>query len=654
MQYPAPIDYHVSMIPTDTICLAFLLNDFHNEYTAGICNGVLKAAEELGVSLVCFGVGALGSPVLNTEMRNKLFSVLNPDDFQGIISISSSISNYVGRENFLAYMQPYKGVPVAHIGMTVPGQMSFNIDNKSGMYSLVDHIITVHGRKKVAFITGTPGVYEADERLLAYKDALQKNGLKYDENYIFEGNFLRERGILAVETFLDVRKIEFDAVIGANDHMALYAMKELQKRGFRIPDDISVGGFDDLASAKSHKPALTTVHQSAEELGYICCSEFAKKIMQGGETTGEISLPSRLVVRQSCGCPASPADTGDTADTGMTISEKRELDSVLNIMTRNIIGTFEEAEIRNVLDESLKIFDIHEFMIAKYADPDNSIVFYNSNGNKGGKFTSHNLLENRLSSLPRPFMRFVLPLFYRDESIGFFVSEKGSRDLSVLEVIRDHLSGAMKGVRLLEDVRQYANSLEHQVEERTKELANRSKELELALHNVKIASEKLERLAVMDELTGLYNRRGFMTVATQQVKLIERRDNDVLLVYMDLDGLKHINDNFGHAFGDIAIQAFAGILSSVFRNTDIIGRLGGDEFTVLAIDCSMKEYEKIITRLEKQIIHYNQTSNQEFILAASHGAAPRKPGSQCTLEDLIEEADAELYKMKREKKKNRP
>jgi len=470
---------------------------------------------------------------------------------------------------------------------------------------------------------------------------------------VYEGNFLRERGILAVEAFLDVRKIEIDAVVGANDHMALYAMKELQKRGYHIPEDISVGGFDDLASAKSHQPALTTVHQSAEELGYVCCSEFAKKLMEDEEPTGEISLPSRLVVRQSCGCPASSVENETIPDAGMSINERKELDSVLNIMTRNIIGTFEEEEIRNVLDESLKILDIHEFMIAKYAGPEHSIVFYNIHGDTGGKFPSHNLLENTLTSLNRPFRRFVLPLFYRDESIGFFVSEKGSRDLSVLEVIRDHLSGAMKGVRLLEDVRQYANSLECKVEERTRELANRSKELELALHNVKIASEKLERLAVMDELTGLYNRRGFMTVATQQVNLIERRANDVLLVYMDLDGLKHINDNFGHAYGDIAIQAFAGILSSVFRNTDIIGRLGGDEFTVLAIDCSIKEYEKIITRLKNQIAHYNQTSNQQFILAASHGAAPRRPGSQCTLEDLIEEADAELYKMKREKKEHR-
>ncbi|MBN1646800.1 MAG: GGDEF domain-containing protein [Spirochaetales bacterium] len=635
------------------ICLAFLLNDFYNEYTSSICKGVLRAGEELGISIVSFGVGTLESPVHNAKMRNRLYSIINPEDFQGIISISSSMSNYTGVERFLDFMKTYSKVPVAHIGINAPGQLSFNIENKSGMFMLIDHIIKEHNRKKVAFITGTPGVYEADERLQAYKDALQKNGLEYDEKYVFEGNFMRERGVQAVEEFLDVRKIEFDALVGANDHMALYAMKELQKRGFQIPEDISIGGFDDLATARSHKPALTTVHQSAEQLGYACVTEFTKKIMEGSKVVGEINLKSELVVRQSCGCSLSATKNGNIQNDGINISDREELNSVLNTLPRNIIGTFEEQEIRIALDEILDIFDIHEFIIAKYVDMKKSIVFYNTNGDRGMKYNSNHLIRFRISSIPRPFMRFVLPLYYRDESIGFFISENGSRDLSVLEVLRDHLSGAMKGARLLEDIREYAAKLEQKVEERTRELAFRSKELEIALHNVSIASEKLERLAVVDELTGLYNRRGFMTVANQQVNLIQRRKNNVLLVYLDLDGLKHINDNFGHAFGDIAIKAFAKILAKVFRSTDVIGRLGGDEFTVLAIDCSIDQYKKIIIRMNKEIDSYNQTSNQEFSLSVSNGAAPHTPGEKFTLEDLMDQADEELYKMKREKKKHK-
>ncbi len=191
------------------------------------------------------------------------------------------------------------------------------------------------------------------------------------------------------------------------------------------------------------------------------------------------------------------------------------------------------------------------------------------------------------------------------------------------------------------------------VQQRTMELAKRSEELEIALQNVQQANKKLEVLAVMDELTGLYNRRAFMTITKQNIELKNRKKSDVLLVFFDLDGLKQINDNFGHSSGDIAIKAFSDILSKTFRKSDIIARLGGDEFTVLAIDCTIKEYNTILKRIDKSINEYNLKSGNKFKLAMSSGAAPCKDSDQCTIENLMEEADAELYKAKRKKKNTR-
>jgi DNA-binding LacI/PurR family transcriptional regulator len=119
------------------LCFAFLLNDFHNEYTNGICRGALQAAGELGISVIFFGVGALQSPVLNTAMRNRLFEIINPADFQGIIYISSSISNYVGARSFLEFTKMYGDIPCAHIGIESPLHLSLNIDNGKGMYAVV-------------------------------------------------------------------------------------------------------------------------------------------------------------------------------------------------------------------------------------------------------------------------------------------------------------------------------------------------------------------------------------------------------------------------------------------------------------------------------------------------------------------------------------
>ncbi|MBN1295013.1 MAG: GGDEF domain-containing protein, partial [Candidatus Latescibacteria bacterium] len=565
--------------------------------------------------------------------------------------ISSSISNYVGVEKFLKFIRRYGNIPSAHIGINVPGLHCFNIDNAYGMYGVVDHIIKTHGRRKIAFMSGTRGVFDADERLRAYMEALRDNGICPDERYIYYGSFLREQGSLAIEEFLDKRHIKIDGLVGANDQMALYAMKELQKRGYKIPKDISIGGFDDLASAKSHKPALTTVHQPAATLGYTAIQEFVSHLMENSPQVINTKLPAHLIIRQSCGCPEIiPETVIDDLESRLfyraSISERDEIDSVVNTMTRNILGSFEEKEIRNVLDESLRIFDIRCFSLSKYVDSECSMTFYDINGQHGGSFQSNHLLEKGIGSFTRPFCKFVLPLYYRNEDIGFFISDFGSRNFSVLEIIRNHLSGALKGAQLLDEVKKYAKGLEKIVEERTIEL-------ETALQNIKDASEKLERMAVIDELTGLYNRRGFMDAAKRQVELFMRNKIDILLVFLDIDGLKNINDNFGHASGDTAIKMIAEILLKSFRKTDIIARLGGDEFTILAIDCSIREYDNINKRMQNMIEEYNRTSGLFFRLSVSSGTAPSNTEFGFTLEQLMHEADSELYIEKKRKKSER-
>ncbi|HKM06527.1 MAG TPA: GGDEF domain-containing protein [Sphaerochaeta sp.] len=633
--------------------IAFLFNDFHSEYSIAICKGALQAAEDLGVTVVFFGVGQLECPVFHTVKRNKLFSLVSPESFDGIIYISSSILNYVGMDRFLDFIKKYGDIPSAHIGMKTSLHTTFNIDNRLGMYTVVEHLIKVHNRKKIAFIKGSPGVYEADERFTAYKNALTDNGIEFDDHYVFDGYFNRESGILAIEEFLDTRKIDFDALVGANDLMALYAMKELQQRGYRIPEDISICGFDDLVSAKSYRPALTTVHQPAEELGYMALKEFSNNLITGSAEVRDYQLPSQLVIRQSCGCSIedSSIPVSTSAESQVSGIMEREFNSFLNVMARNIIGSFNEDDIRKVLAETLKLFSIGNFFLAKYIDDNNCQVFYDYKNESRKIVPSKQCISDNFDVHPTACSRFVLPLYYKDEDIGFFISDAGSKDFHVLEVLGDHLSGALKGAQLLNDAHKSSELLEKEVELRTKELAQRSSELEVALEEVQLASNRLKLLAVVDDLTGLFNRRGFLTLARQNIELSKRNGSDVMLVFLDLDGLKQINDNYGHHIGDIAIQAMATILQKVFRKSDIIARLGGDEFTVLAIDCTVKEYHLIMKRMNELVEDYNTNSLNKFTLAVSSGAAPYNTKNQLSVEDLLQEADRELYKVKKEKKK---
>jgi len=161
--------------------------------------------------------------------------------------------------------------------------------------------------------------------------------------------------------------------------------------------------------------------------------------------------------------------------------------------------------------------------------------------------------------------------------------------------------------------------------------------------------EELKSLSLIDELTGLYNRRGFNVLAKQHFKLVLRKKKSVLLFFIDLDGLKRINDQYGHQAGDFALSSAATILKETFRDSDIKARWGGDEFAVLAIDFTEGFAEVINARLKEHIDSFNQSSQREFKLALSVGTVGVDPDNPIPLEEVLKRADQALYEGKRSK-----
>ena len=157
---------------------------------------------------------------------------------------------------------------------------------------------------------------------------------------------------------------------------------------------------------------------------------------------------------------------------------------------------------------------------------------------------------------------------------------------------------------------------------------------------------ELRRLSFIDELTGLLNRRGFLNMAEQHVKIADRANREMLLFFADMDGLKQINDTFGHQYGDHALRAIASILETTFRSSDLIARLGGDEFTILAIDAPKQNAEQIMVRLQHNIASYNQ-NNDTYQLSLSVGVARFHPHENIDLSKMLSLADNELYQHKR-------
>lgn len=167
--------------------------------------------------------------------------------------------------------------------------------------------------------------------------------------------------------------------------------------------------------------------------------------------------------------------------------------------------------------------------------------------------------------------------------------------------------------------------------------------------------EKLHTLSITDELTGLCNRRGFLATANQQILLAERIKEKFFLLYVDIDNMKWINDNLGHAIGDQALIETAEILKNTFRKTDVIGvgRLGGDEFAVLLASAPDVTVEHpVLARLEEKLNTVNQQKGRLYSLKLSSGIAQYDPENPCTIEEMISKADSLMYKSKKEKKAN--
>ena len=161
--------------------------------------------------------------------------------------------------------------------------------------------------------------------------------------------------------------------------------------------------------------------------------------------------------------------------------------------------------------------------------------------------------------------------------------------------------------------------------------------------------ERLYDISLHDELTGLYNRRGFFTLAEHLLKTAKRQQKGIFMLYGDLDGLKGINDILGHQKGDCALIDIANILKETFRGSDIIARLGGDEFVVMAIETTGDNIEIVRNRLEKSIENDNAENKRAYELSFSIGTAYFDPWSPCTVDGLLSQADKSMYEQKRSK-----
>ncbi|MBN1409637.1 MAG: EAL domain-containing protein [Spirochaetales bacterium] len=280
--------------------IGLLADHLIDEYSLNIFLSINETVKKENIDLFCFLGSAIDSPYEYNKQKNVIYDQVHPRLLDGLIVISSAIGNFVDKWRMQEFLKQYSAIPRVSVGMTIPGIPSVVVDNSMGIYDLVEHFIKIHKSTKIAFIRGPEGNPEAEMRFTAYKHALEENGIKYDPALVAQGNFI-ESGKDTLALLLDERKVMPDAIIGANDHMAVDIVRALHGRGIAVPDDIKVAGFDGAEESRYLTPPLSTVQQPYEKMGKTAV-EFLVRQIKGEAIPQYAVLPARMIIRRSCGC----------------------------------------------------------------------------------------------------------------------------------------------------------------------------------------------------------------------------------------------------------------------------------------------------------------------------------------------------------------
>lgn len=241
----------------------------------------------------------------------------------------------------------------------------------------------------------------------------------------------------------------------------------------------------------------------------------------------------------------------------------------------------------------------------------------------------------------------VVPIRTQDPigAIGVYWSrhyQATEEQVQMLQALADSTSIAIENVQVYSE-------LEQRVQQRTIDLELVNEQLTQEITERKRAEEEVRVLSLTDELTGLYNRRGFLFLAEQQWKVGCRNWTPYVLVFLDLDGLKRVNDTYGHEIGDKMISDMAKVLKNTLRKSDLVARLGGDEFVIFAMNRN-SDAQAIPNRLQAAIDEFNDNEAKNYQLSASMGVVFCDPYQKTSIENLIAQADEAMYLKKRAKK----
>ncbi len=326
--------------------IGLLANDLGDEYCKLVCMGASRAAEEKDCNLFVYSGRFFDAPLLNKRIDsyayqyNTVFTYATSAQLDALIVNIGTIDVGDSPEEIQDFLDGIDNIPVVFIGRRRHGCGSVIFDQRSSMSRVVEHLIEVHGCRRIAFVAGPVGNPDSVERLRAYIDALEKHGIKYNQNLVAHGDFTSHYTTPIAE-LLD-REKNLDAICFANDLMARAGYKLMRERGIEPGVDIAVTGFDNSVLSSTMCPELTTVSADPDCLGYNAVCSALEQL--SGEPPHDMLIEARFLQRYSCGCTTQVIDTYKTPDSRVDCTPSELVDIVYDqIQTHSSLNSLYTA-----------------------------------------------------------------------------------------------------------------------------------------------------------------------------------------------------------------------------------------------------------------------------------------------------------------------
>ncbi len=573
--------------------------------------------------------------------ESSIFQLINYEIIDGIIIFAQTIRGDSVRNSIVARAKTHK-IPVISTDYKMDDCYNVYFNYKNAMEYVVSHLIEKHHHKRINFIAGIRNNQYSDERLDVYKATLCKYNIPVEDERIGYGEFWSEPTKKVIDGFIASELPFPDAIVCANDSMAITAFHYLTELGYKIPEDVAITGFDGISEALEHTPSITTVQHD-----YAAMVEKAfdllKNYFEGKQVPKQTYIDSKFIPGASCDCikqdiiPYNPlAHKLYDQIAGYTAFNNRQIRMIADMTDSNSFQVVFEKVMKytdnlfshrfwvcivdNFLNEHEEFSDILEeksFQRIGYSSHMDVTVSRHDDEWQGMiDFETKNLLPSLPNILEEEDNVMFLPLHVLNHTIGY------------VAIVYEY------DIMNMEHLYQFLMNISN-IFENTKTRMRQQ-----------IIITSLETKYIHDPLTGILNRRGFYQKMQPIYDNCIAEQKKIMVVSVDMNRLKYINDTFGHSDGDLAISTLAKALVSAINTNEACARFGGDEFVVAGIIENTNREDEFKQAFQQYVDTFNKTSGKPYELSASIGIVTGIPTPDISLDEFIKYSDEEMYKEK--------